>query len=727
MILHRPHFLFALVGLAAGMALPSARALAQGEDLKFLTRWFQWADARNFLQSHLNSLAFEQLQARRQQIATLKTAEDWKRRQAEVRRILEEIVGPFPEKTPLNPRVLGRVEKRGYRIEKLVFESRPNFFVTACLFLPSGGSGPRPAILNVIGHTDIAFRAPSYQQLLLNLVQKGFVVLAMDPIGQGERLQYYDPQLGRSLVGRPTQEHSYLGKQCFLVGSSAAHYFTWDGIRAIDYLVSRPEVDPARIGVTGISGGGTQTSYVAALDERVLAAAPTCYICGFQRLLESIGPQDAEQNFNRGLARGIDHADLLEVRAPRPTLVTATTRDFFSIQGARETVAEARRAFEALGAPDHLSLVEDDHVHGYTRKIREAIYRFFQEHLRHPGNPAEEEVELLSREELRVTPTGQLIDSLGGQTVYTLNRLQGRERFRELEQRRQHPEQHLSQVPSRVREISGYQPPEPVAGVVFRGRYRRAGYVIEQYVMEGKGILPFLFFLPEGVPRPPALLYLHPQGKSAAAEPGGELEQLAREGYAVLAPDLSGCGEWGEVDERVTFLGVQTGRSLVGIRAGEIVRSVQFLKSRADVDGTRITALARGGMAIPLLHAALFDPSIRRLALVDPLISFRSVVEHRFYTIPFADLVPNALTAYDLPDLQACLAPRSLLLINPQDPLRRRAVREWVEEELNVVRRAYASLDAEERFQLQFLEPFQDLGPVLSAWLRGEAETSSGR
>src|SRR5262249_36447744 len=224
--------------------------------------------------------------------------------------------------------------------------------------------------------------------------------------------------VNRSVVGGPTSEHSYFGKQCLLSGSSAARYFTWDAIRAIDYLVSRPEVDANRIGVTGISGGGTQTSYVAAIDARGLADAPACYICGLQRLFQSIGPQDAEQNFNGGVASGLDHADLLEVRAPKPTLVVATTRDFFSIQGARETVNEARRAFEAVGGKDHLDMVEDDHGHGYTAKNRQSIYAFFQKYLSLPGSSEDEELEPVQREDLTVTTTGQVTTSVGGETVF---------------------------------------------------------------------------------------------------------------------------------------------------------------------------------------------------------------------------------------------------------------------------------------------------------------------
>ncbi|MDA2927717.1 acetylxylan esterase, partial [Acidobacteria bacterium AH-259-G07] len=708
-----------LLVLVAFWSLRTDRCFGQGEDLSVLKRWIGWSDAQNKLQHHLNSLAFRLLDARREKIGALRTAADWKSRQAELKRILLDILGPFPEKTALKPQILEILKKKDYRIEKIVFESRPNFYVTGCLFIPERLRGKAPAILNVIGHTDIAFRAPHYQQLLLNLVRKGFIVFAMDPIGQGERLQYYDSQIRRSRVGRSTREHSYFGKQCFLTGSSSARYFTWDGIRAIDYLVSRPEVDPNRIGVTGLSGGGTQTSYIAAVDERVLAAAPTCYICGFQRLFESIGPQDAEQNFNGGLVHGIDHADFLEVRAPKPTLVAATTRDFFSIQGTRETVAEARKAFRALGAEENLILVEDDFTHGYTRKNREAIYAFFQKHLAQPGDSTDEAVEMLSQEDLRVTPTGQILDSFGGETVYSLNRFESQKLIHQMERSRENLHAHLQKVKEKAGKICGYIQPGPLSGLVFRGRFQRSGYVIEQYVMSGEGqcILPFLFLVPDGAARPPALIYLHPEGKSAAGAPGGELEWWVKQGYAVLSPDLSGTGELGSVDDDAAFLGVQIGRSIVGIRAGDIGRCVQFLKSRSDVNKEKIVAVARGAMTIPLIHAAVFDSSITQLALIDPLVSMGSVVMHRFYSVPFADLVPNALTAYDLPDLEACLAPRRLLILNPQDHLLNRSSPELADKEFGIVRRAYALQQADENLWIRLREPFEPLQELLSDWL----------
>ncbi|MGI8784712.1 MAG: alpha/beta hydrolase, partial [Acidobacteriota bacterium] len=563
------------VGVVIAIVLATGlSSAAQNEDLSVLKRWVEWSNAANSLQLHLNQEAFKLLGARREAVGKLRSAADWKARQQSVRASLQKALGPFPEKTPLNAQVLGVTQRSGYRVEKIVFESIPGYFVTACLFVPDNLQGRAPAILNLIGHTDIAFRAPMYQQLILNLVEKKFIVLAVDPIGQGERLQYYDPQLKRSTVGGATTEHSYVGRQCFLTGSSLARYFTWDGIRAIDYLISRSEVDAARIGVTGISGGGTQTSYVAAIDERVAAAAPACYITGFQRLLESIGLGDAEQNFVHGLQDGIDHPDFLEVRAPRPTLVVATTRDFFSIQGARETVEEAKTAFQALGAADNLSIVEDDFGHGYTRKTREGIYAFFQKHLNNPGSSSDREIELLAAEALTVTATGQVSTSLRGETAFTLNRSVAVNLAEKLDRSRADLPAHLARAASEARVLSGYVQPEAVTRAVFRGRYARDGYNVELYALGGEGrlVIPVVLMVPNKPGRHPGLIYLHPGGKSEAASPGGEMEWFARRGYVVLSADLAGMGELGSVDTLLAYVGVQTGRSVVGIRAADIVR-----------------------------------------------------------------------------------------------------------------------------------------------------------
>ena len=274
----------------------------------------------------------------------------------------------------------------------------------------------------MVGHSADGFRRTTYQNVILNLVDKGFIVLAIDPIGQAERLQYVDPQTGRSRVGRAIDEHSHAGVQCLLTGRPLPHYFVWDGIRAIDYLCSREDVDASRIGATGLSGGGVQSSYVGAVDERVAAVAPMGFLTSNRRLLQSIGVQCAEQVLYRNLVHGIDHADLLIARAPKPTLHVTTTRDFFSIQGARETEQEVRRGFDALGGAGAYDRIEDDYEHGFTKQNNERTYAFFQRSLGLPGDSTECEFEFLSAEDLQITPTGQITTSYEGESVFTINR-----------------------------------------------------------------------------------------------------------------------------------------------------------------------------------------------------------------------------------------------------------------------------------------------------------------
>ncbi|MEX2591767.1 MAG: prolyl oligopeptidase family serine peptidase [Anditalea sp.] len=249
---------------------------------------------------------------------------------------------------------------------------------------------------------------------------------------------------------------AYPGAQAFISGKSQAMYMIWDGIRAVDYLLTREEVDPERIGITGRSGGGTQSSYIAAIDERIDAAAPENYITNFTRLLETNGPQDAEQNFLHGIAQGLDQPDLLIVRAPKPTLMITTTRDIFSIQGARETAKEVSGIYEAYGEEQNFSMVEDDAGHASTPKNREAMYAFFQHHLDNPGAPKDEEVELLSDEDIQVTSTGQISTSLEGERVFSLNREDTEKLISQWSDSRTEPTTDFSRVVEAAKKLSGY-------------------------------------------------------------------------------------------------------------------------------------------------------------------------------------------------------------------------------------------------------------------------------
>lgn len=678
---------FALGLFFLSSQLPSAQAAEDGPptvtpglpktDLDVIAGWVQFRAAPDALYFYLNTEALELLAQRNQQIGKVLSTEDWKRQQEKVRHTLAEIVGPFPERTPLNARIVGTVEKADYRIENIVFESQPGFYVTSALFLPRHLSGPAPAVLYASGHAMSGYRS-GYMRTILNLVKKGFVVFAWDPISQGERLQYMD-ESGKPLVGGNNTEHAYMAQQAMLTGSTLSRHVIWDGIRAVDYLLTRAEVDPKRLGMTGRSGGGFQSLYIAAFDQRIHATAPENHVTNNTRILQKIGPRDGEQNLFRMFAHGIDHPDLLTARAPQPTLIIATTNDLLNIEGTRETFREVTRAYRALGGPENLKLVEDDAGHESTTRNNERMYAFFQTQLNNPGSSKTEQMEMPTRDELRVTPTGQVYTWLKGATLPSLTRHEAdrlvAQRQAEISASGFKP----AAVVEAAKRESGYRPPNPADRPVLTGRSHRDGYVVERYFVQGEGDypIPYVAMLPEH-PNGRALLYLHPRGKAAHGGKGGEMERLVRLGYKVLAPDLIGTGEVGPgissgekyvghlvksgINSKTWYLGMFIGRSVLGIRAADVVKLAAILKSKGASD---VAAVAYGTMGPVLLHAAAFSPDISRVALIDSLSSYHSAAATELYAPQFIEtFVPGALRSYDLPLLAAALAPRRLILHN---------------------------------------------------------------
>tara|TARA_R110002051_G_scaffold324597_1_gene422619 strand:- start:4683 stop:6848 length:2166 start_codon:yes stop_codon:yes gene_type:complete len=658
------------------LLLWSTVTLQAQDDVSLFDFWTYESDVENSLYKTLASIALEQLEPRNEEIHQLKTKENWIERQKVVKSKLLNIIGPFPEKTPLNIQVTGIIQREDYRVEKLIYESQPGFYVTSALFIPNNITGKAPAILNPIGHSPNSFRRDVYQHKIINLVKKGFVVLAYDPIGQGERLQYYNEDLGKSKF--PTNhEHSYPGAQCYIAGYSSSKHFIWDGIRGIDVLLSRPEVDPTRLGMNGISGGGNMTAFIGAIDDRILATAPECWITNFNYLLKSEAPQDSEQNLVKLIYNGLDHPDFIEVRAPKPTLIMATTRDFFSIQGTRESFLEARKAYEALGAKENLQITEDDDRHTSTIKNREAMYAFFQKHLNNPGDNKDYEVELFSEEELFSTKTGQLATSLKGETMYSLNKKVVEEQMIALKESRTNTNKHLLETRSSAIELSGFSFPEKFGKSIFSGRIVNDGYQLEKYLIQGSGNykLPLALFIPENETKEEVILLLHEKGKNFAANNDNLAKRLVSSGYTVLLADLPDIGEMGPgylkgdtyiqgVSYNKWFAGILTGKSIVGLRAEDIVRINHFIK----VDLPRYqstTAISVGVLGSELLHAATFDQNIHKVCLIQPFLSYSDIALTRDYQPSYIhSVVPGAITKYDLPDLIASISPKKILIIN---------------------------------------------------------------
>lgn len=686
------------------------------------------ANARRLLPDALNQIALGFLNEREQRSARLTTREDITARQRYIRERFLKAIGGLPERTPLNPKVTGTLKRDGYRIEKIIFESLPKFYVTANLYVPETGRAPYPAILMPLGHEEGGKAHDAWQRLAITFVKNGFVMLLFEPVSQGERVQLYDADFGESKVRWSTSEHTFAGTQCLLLGHSFARHTIWDAMRALDYLVSRPEVDAQRIGCTGNSGGGTMTAYLSALEDRIKVAAPSCYLTNWKSLLETIGPQDAEQNLPPWLADGLDQPDFVLAFAPKPMLMLSAIRDFFPIAGARQTFREGKRIYSLLGADDKFQMVEADDGHGYSLPRRLAAYRWMNRWLKGVDAPiVEPEMEIESEVDLRCTETGQVTSALGGETIFSLNRAEA-ERVKPRRSALNTPEdvRRLQQeVRAQVVRLTAFAKPAGKPTVRSFSTIARNGYTIEKLSIEGDSKLPIpaLLFVPEGAAgKRRTLLYIHENGKASEAKVGAEIEALVRSGLMVLALDLRGLGEMREEADRLwdefgTFNSAMTamlsGKTLVGLRAQDVISAVDTLAARNDVEMESLSAYSNGRAAVAVLHAAALDERIKRVTLEEMLVSYDAISTWKIHHQIFSDIVPGALTAYDLPDLAATLAPRKLTILNTINPRRNPMILREAKVQYQNAEKAFAAAGAAQSLVIAERKP----GHPLTKWL----------
>ncbi|MBR9997934.1 MAG: acetylxylan esterase [Cyclobacteriaceae bacterium] len=651
---------------------------SRAQDISLFNYWHYYSDIQNALYKNHCHDVFQLLEKRKAEVDRIDTKEGWIERQKFIKDKMAGILRMFPGKTPLNPKITGIINRDGYRIEKIIYESLPGYYVTGAIYIPDGLMEKCPAIFYACGHSVEGFRVKIYQHVIVNLVKKGFVVFTIDPMGQGERFEYWNHKHNEPKFPIPDHEHSYAGAQCLMTGYSVASYFIWDVIRGLDYMVTRKEVDPGRIGMTGRSGGGNLTAYAGAIDDRIYAAAPECYITNYNYLCRSIGPQCAEQNLFKFVAGGLDHADFIVARAPDPTMIISTTRDFFSIQGTLESYAEARRIFEMMDSGERLTMVQDDAIHTSTRKNREAMYSFFQKYLDNPGDPADVEVDIPGPEELKVTETGQTTTFLGGETIFSLNKKIAGKDDGVLNDSRVNDEKHLDSVMTMAAGLSGFREPAYDQAPVFSGRYVDPDYTMEKFLVPGSGLymLPVVLLKPNDFIENEIILMFDTEGMDHAVKKDSLVNQLLKQGYTVLLSDLPGLGSLGPgylkgdsfiegISYNQWFTAVLAGRSHVGLRSEDIVRIVRFIKNDLKIFGD-ISAISKGPVGSDLIHACTFEKSIMKICLVNPFLSFNDMINTRFYKpgyVPFT--VAGTTGIYDLPDLMAALIPRKVLIHSP--------------------------------------------------------------
>lgn len=602
---------------------------------------------KQMLRTYLDAEAKEAFAAREARFEALETKEDIAEYQAKMRDFFVTQLGGFPERGPLNARTVGEGEVAGVAYEKVIYESLPGYPVTALFFKPDA-EPPYPAVLVPCGHSNNGKASDAYQRACILLAKNGIAALIYDPIGQGERY-YYLKDDGTPEVGT-TMHHTLMGVSAILTGTNIAMYRIYDGMRGIDYLESRPEVDAERIGCSGNSGGGTLSSYIMALDDRVAVAAPSCYLTSFERLLATIGPQDAEQDIYGQIAFGMDHADYIHMRAPKPTLICAATNDFFDIKGTWDTFREAKRIYATLGFSERADIIEYGDDHGFSQPRREAMVRWMCRWLRGVDEPVTEpEFDVLTDEEALCTPEGHVITLPDTRTYFEVIQA----RLAGLLEKRNVPDAAVVRAIIGARDVGSL--PEP--SLEDRGNTEHDGMPIKRWAIHSEpGImLPALDLMPEGEPTH-TVLYLDGAGKKTAVAGGGVAPLLAA-GARVIAVDLRGLGEtqsdegakgWGfhvGPDWTDYFRAYLLGKSFVGYRVDDIVQCVRAL-------GGPVTLHATGEATVPALHAAALHPELfETVVLEEGIPSWQDVVETPRARQQLSNAVHGALVAYDLPDL----------------------------------------------------------------------------
>ena len=622
---------------------------------------------------------FRRQEAEKAELTSIVAFEEHRKR---VRDHFMRAIGGLPEeRTPLNVECTGALDRGTFTIEKLIYESQPGFYVTAALYVPKGIASSQPAVVFVHGHSDLGKSYPTYQAVCVDLAANGFIVLAVDPPGQGERFQYFDPENGERIIGGCTTEHTYAGLQFTLGGASIGRHFIWDVVRGIDYLETRPEVDPTRIGLTGNSGGGTQACLLMMSEPRFAASVPCTFMMTLESYMKTGQAQDSEQIVPRCFANGPDHDDYITAMAPKPVLVGAAAYDYFPIEGAMEAVDRAKRIYALYGAEDNVDIAVAPTRHSYSPYLREACVNWYKQHFRGESPDfTTGEPETLPDEALWATPNGQVLDLYpNSKTVFDLNR----ERL-EISHVSQSAINHdTDQIRETIRKVLGIPAqrnqtihPRIVAENVVDGYRTEEIFFFSEsnIVVTGTFIHPL-----EGTTVERTDLILFENGTNDNPDKREWLESRLAAGRQLFVFDPRGIGgvqarpfsrgsnpHGGEykLGSDAMMLGIST----MGLRVFDVLCGYNYLRTRSDVDQIGLYGIGSG--AFYAYFAGALEDGFVSLEFEDLLYSYRNVTDTRYYDQERYNLKVmawNLLQNFDLVDLTPCFGERPSRWISPRN------------------------------------------------------------
>lgn len=622
----------------------------------------------NALQNYFLSRFRRHSAARKKRIDALKSCADAEKYVLSVRNKIKRSLTLPSEKCPLEPQITDRVSFPGFVMEKVLFKSRPGVTVSGNVYLPENpGDAPLPAVLFLCGHAPGGKNSSMYQSFCRSLAMRGFAVLIVDPIGQGER-RCLSREIG------PTQQHNIMGKQLHLTGDDLFSWRIFDAIRSMDYLLSRSDVDPARVAISGESGGGTLTTWMAAVEDRAFAFVPSSVVTTWLLNVSNEVAVDIEQIPPGAAARGIDLGDFLIAAAPKPMLLLGGKKDFFDPRGFVEINEELKKIYALLGHPERLDSMLGEDYHGIYQPLREKGYEFLCNIAGLP-NPCKEEgkIPLNTEEELAASPGGSVYNLPGEKRIYELA-AEKAELLRK--KRRKLSREELKKALKKLLYVRDVTPPV-YRKLAYRyyaldgdhQNYSRFGLETEQGEVMcilfrlAKKVLFYGFEEVQGK----TTLYI-PHADSASElqlrEPAAEDALYSIDTRGVGECTSTACDQMSE-DDIYFYYGINYhfpslhllwGEDMCGKRLEDILSAISLIAPRSA--SGKISLEAKGHGCIYALLAAVFSPEVSELTLEDMPSSWEEMVKVPFpshASSPLAILPRNILSVTDIPEIVKAL------------------------------------------------------------------------
>jgi Acetyl xylan esterase (AXE1) len=565
---------------------------------------------------------------------------DWEARRPELRREAREMLGldPMPPRTALHPVITGRIEERDFTVEKLYFQSSPHLYVTADLYLPKPLTNPAPTVLYLCGHTAVINNGVSYgnktayQHHGIWFARNGYVCLIIDTLENGEILGHHKGTYDEGAWWWNSR------------GYTPAVVETWDAIRALDYLESRPEVDTNRIGVTGRSGGGAYSWFLAAVDDRVRVVAPVAGIGDLESYCaEGTVDDHCDCMFFVNTYRW-DYPLLAALCAPRPLLLADTDADeYFPLDGVLHTHDIVKRIYDLYGVSTNFGLVIAPGPHKDTQDVQIPVFRWFNIHLKHEDPKIDmAAVKMFSPEQLKVFTTLPP-DQINTRIEYSFE-----------------PEAPKPEVPTTAEQwqgmkakwvsgllekcFAGWPGDSPESTVRSLKSAKVNGIVYEKYEIQSQSGVSLPIYLIRKAGARPRRLILRIADASVtngvwdADDPNPGTQQFSSAfsrfdggddasiddikshdtAYAVFFPRGTGPMSWSGGPLRETQLRrryMLIGQTLDGMRVWDICRAIEALHSMKSIGRAALTVEASGDTGVNALYASLFTPGISGLRL----------------------------------------------------------------------------------------------------------------